>query len=199
MTMKNIGIHKRAGIRASKLDDSRCETLGAPIAALANRIVAAADFVNSTLTIAAQPDCPRNLTGTLTDANSSVTAGIATVTYVDIEGVQRTEVLTFTQLKAGWTGTRIVARVVSIIITAAVGGAPGTDTVVFGVGNVIGLPNPIESSSQVRHVYLDGTRIASPTIVTGALKSGVDVSGSTYNGTKLLRVWYTPGLASSTR
>lgn len=201
MGMKNSGVHKRSGIRGSKLDIGLVADLGAPIIATVNTIVASVAFANGSLTIANQPDVPRNLTGTLTDADVSVTAGIATITYIDAEGVQRVEVVTFAQLRAVWAGTRIVGRVVSIVVSGMVGGT-GADVVVFGTGNKIGLPSPIEAAAQVRHVYLgDGatSRIAAPVIAVGPLSSAVDVSAQTYNGIKRLRVNYSPGLASSTR
>lgn len=201
MGLKNSNVHKRSGIRGSKLDVGIVADLGAPLAVVTNHVVASVAFANGSLTIAAQPDVPRNLTGTLTDGDTSVTAGIATITYIDPEGVQRVRVVTFAQLRAGWAGTDIVGKVVSIVVSAMVGGT-GADVVVFGIGLKIGLPSPIEAASQVRHVYLgDGaaSRIASPVIVTGLLSSAVDVSASTYNGIKRLRVNYSPGLAASTR
>lgn len=202
MPVKDSAVHPRAGIRGAKISVGLVADLGAPIVATVNTIVASRDFANATATIAAQPDVPRNLTGTLTDANSSVTAGIATITYLDPEGVQRVEVVTFAQLGAVWAGTRIVAFVQSIVMSGVVGNLGGTDVVVFGVGIKIGLPSPIAAASQVRHVYLgDGaaSRIAAPVISVGLLSSAVDVSASTYNGVKRLRVNYSPGLASSTR
>jgi hypothetical protein len=67
-----------------------------------------------------------------------------------------------------------------------------TDVVIVGVGNKIGLPFDIAAATDVRHVYLGGTRVASPTVATGAQTSSVDVSGSTYNGAKVLLAFVQP-------
>lgn len=166
--------------------------LGNPIAASTNRIVASTDFASGTLTIAAQPDVPRNVTVSLTDANSSVTAGTVTITGKSVEGKTITEACTYAQARSGFTGSRIFASVDSVVIASAAGGATGTDVVIVGVGSVIGLPSPIVKSAAIKHVYLGGTRIASPTIATGKLNSGVNVSSGTYNGTKALQVFYNP-------
>lgn len=199
MALKDRNIHSRAGIQGKKLFLGLVAHLGAPIVATTNRIVAAVDYANATHTIAAQPDTPRNLTGTLTDANNSVTAGVTTITGKDPEGNTIVEAPTFAQLRAGWTGTKVFAQVTSVVTTGAVGGAPGVDTFVIGVGNVIGLPSSIEAAAQVRHVFLAGTRVAAPVIAVGKNKSGVDVSASTYDGAKALRVYYTPGQAAANK
>lgn len=168
------------------------DTLGAPIVATANRIATSADFANGAPAIAAQPDTPRNLTATLTDANASVTAGTLTITGLDPQGNAVTESVGFAALRTGWIGTKIFASVTALAIAGVVGATAGTDVVVMGVGSVIGLANPIQGSQAVKHVYLGGTRIAAPTIAVGAQSSGVDVSASTYNGTKDLFVFYSP-------
>lgn len=167
--------------------------LGDPIVATNNRIVSSVDFANGTLSIAAQPDCPRNLTVTLTDANSSVTAGTVTITGLSCSGETITEVCTAAQARTGFVGTRIFASVTSVVIAAAAGATAGTDVIVVGVGSVIGLPSPIVAAGAVKHVYLGGVRIASPTIATGQYNSGVNASSGTYNGSKGMIVYYAPG------
>lgn len=197
--IKDRNIHSRAGIRGSKLDIGLAADLGAPIVATTNRIVVSVDWASATLTIANQPDTPRNVTCTLTDANSSVTAGTLTVLGLDPEGNVISEVITFTQARAGFTGTKMFASVTSVIIANAAGGTPATDVVVVGVGNVIALPSSIAATSQVKHTYLASVRQATPTIVAGQSKSGVNASSGTYDGAKQLRVYYTPGLKATTR
>lgn len=199
MGIKNGSIHKRAGIRGTKVDIGLCADLGAPVVATTNRLVTVVDWENGSLTIANQPDVPRNPTCTLTDANSSVTAGTITFNGKGPEGDIISEVATAAQARAGFTGVKMFAHVTSIVIAGSVGQQAATDTVVAGVGNVVALPSPIEAASQVRHVFLAAVRIAAPVVAVGRYKSGVNVSASTYDGTKQLRVWYSPGLASSTR
>lgn len=169
------------------------QTLGAPVVADPDRIVTAVDWGDGTLTIAAQPDVPRNVTVALTDANNSITDGTMTITGTNIHGTVVTETVTFTQAKAGFTGSRIFAVISSVEIADTDGtvGA-GVDQLTVGIGNVIGLPSPISASAAVKHVYLGGTRVASPTIATGAINSGVNVAAATYNGSKALDVYYCP-------
>lgn len=166
--------------------------LGAPIVATANRIVTSTDFANGAMTIAAQPDTPRNLTATLTDANSSVTAGTLTINGLDPQGNAVQEVVGFAALRAGWTGTKIFASVTSLAIAGVAGATAGTDVIVVGVGSTIGLPSNIVGTQAIKHVYLGGARIAVPVVASGDQTSGVDASAATYNGSKALQVYYSP-------
>jgi hypothetical protein len=61
------------------------------------------------------------------------------------------------------------------------------------VGNVIGLPKAIESEAAIKHVFFDGAPVTPDAIATGDGLSGVDNSGDTYDGSKVLRVAYAPG------
>jgi len=166
--------------------------LGQPVIADVDRIVTTVDWTVVALTIAAQPDCPRNITATLTDADNSVT-GLLTITGEDAQG--RTVVETMAPNGAGGgktlVGTKIFAKVVSAVITLATG-ATTDDEVVIGVGDVIGIPIDLSWTVSVTHTYLGGTRIASPTLTAGVSTSGVNVSASTYNGTKVLLVFVKP-------
>jgi hypothetical protein len=166
--------------------------LGAPVIADADRIVTTVDFADGTLTIAAQPDCPRNITATLTDADNSA-SGVLTITGKDIAGRTIVEVMEPDGAGGGktLTGTKIFAVVDSVVVSSMSGGTTD-DEVVVGVGNVIGLPKDIATSGAVKHVHLGGARVATPTVATGVSKSGVDVNASTYNGTKLLTACYIP-------
>jgi hypothetical protein len=152
-----------------------------------DRIVVSVDWANGTLGIAAQPDCPRNVTATLTDANNSVT-GLLTITGQDPDGQTVVETMQPDGAGGGKTlvGTKIFAKITSAVITNSAGAVTVDDVVVVGVGDKIGLPFDITAAADVRHVYLGGVRIASPTIVVGAQISTVDVSAGTYNGTKVL-------------
>lgn len=168
-------------------------SLGAPVVLDDDRIVVAVDLANGAQAIAAQPDVPRNLTAILADANASVTAGILTIVGITPQGETVTEVVTLAQLIAGWVGKAIYAAVSSVTVSAVAGtvGA-GADQLKVGIGNVIGLPAPIDKAAQVKHVYLGGARVAEPVIAIGPSTSGVNASASTYNGTKELVVFYNP-------
>jgi hypothetical protein len=163
--------------------------LGQPVLADVDRIVDDQAFADGSLTIAAQLDCPRNITIALTDADNSCT-GTILVTGKDNQGRAVTETISPDGLGGGktLTGTKIFASVTSVVVSLAAG-AGGGDLVNVGVGNKIGLPLDIAASSKVLDVYLGGTRIAAPTIVTGTSISTVDVSAGTYDGAKAMIVW----------
>jgi hypothetical protein len=197
--IKDRNIHSRAGIGGSKVALGVAAHLGAPIIATTNRITALVDWANGALAIAAQPDVPRNITCTLTDANASVTAGTLTVTGLDPEGNVVVEVITAAQARAVFAGTKIFASVTSVVIAGSVGQQAAIDQVIVGVGNVIGLPSTIQATSQVKHVYLAGVRQATPVITAGRQRSGVNASAGTYDGAKQLRVHYNTGLSAATR
>lgn len=167
--------------------------MGQPAVAAATTIVAALDPVaDGALTIAAQPDCPRNLTVTITDANNSVTT-TTTITGKDPQGRTIVEVAKCV-LGTGkvFTGTKIFASVTSAVVSGTSGAASG-DTVSVGIGSVIGLPTDINNATAVGHVYLGGARQTSPVIATGISTSGVNASAGTYNGTKALMAVYNTG------
>lgn len=163
--------------------------MGAPVLADVDRIVTSENWADGALTIAAQPDVPRNLTATLTDADDSV-SGVCTFIGKDCRGRTITEVMTVA-LGTGkaFVGTKIFASVTSCTISGTSGALAGTDVVTVGVGNVIGTPMDTDSDATVHHVYLGGTRIASPTLTTGVSLSGVDASSGTYDGSKMLHAF----------
>lgn len=159
--------------------------MGAPIAVDDDRIVVSADWADGALTVAAQPDVPRNLTAVLTDANASITAGLLTLTGLDAQGRVVSEVMDITA-GLSWVGTKIFAKVTSAVISGTAGTpAAGTDVVKVGVGNVIGTCVDLVKATEVVHCYL-GTLVTPTAIAVGESKSGINASGSTYNGTKVL-------------
>jgi len=167
--------------------------LGSPIAATTNRIVSSVNLTNTTFTIAAQPDIPRNITIAVTDTTPSITAGTVTATGQDPSGVTVTEVLDLSSALT-LTGTKIFAKVTSVVAAGVtVLGGSGDETIIVGVGAVIGLPSSIAAVGAVKHVYLSGSRQASPTVTAGDQTSGVDASSGTYANTKPLLVLYDVG------
>lgn len=161
--------------------------MGQPILADVDRIVTLVDWADGTLILAAQPDTPRSVTCTLTDVSNSVT-GLLTITGTDPRG--RTVVETMQPLGDGngktLVGTKIFASITSCVITATAGALAGTDQLVIGVGDVIGLPFDLVATAGVRHVYLGGVRVAAPVLTAGVSLSGINVSAATYDGTKVL-------------
>lgn len=169
--------------------------LGAPVVADPDRLVAALDpIADGGLTVQAQPDVPRNVTALLTDANNSVSASLV-IEGVGMDGYPVREEHDFVAGSASsksFVGTKIFARVTSAVVSGTSGAASG-DTIQVGVGNVIGLPKPINNANAVKYASLGAVPVASPTVATGAQTSGVDLSGSTYNGSKAMKVGYRPG------
>lgn len=167
--------------------------MGQPVLADADRIVTTILFNNGTKTIAAQPDCPRNITATLTDADDSV-VGLLTITGKDMMGRTIVETMAPDGEGAGktLTGTKIFAKIDSVVVSGASGAEVDVDMLVVGVGNVIGVPYDVPDVDAVRHVYLGGTRIATPTVAIGTSISGIDASAGTYNGAKVLHAIIQP-------
>lgn len=118
---------------------ARAYDLSTPtIAATTNRIVASVNLTNTTFTLAAQPDVPRNVTIAVTDTTPSITVGTITVTGFDVNGATITEVLDLSTALT-LTGTKVFASVSSVVSAAAatLGGA-GDETIIVGVGSVVG-------------------------------------------------------------
>jgi len=160
--------------------------MGAPIDADDDRIVTSEDWDDGSLTIAAQPDVPRNLTVTLTDANASITAGICTITGKDAQGRPITEVMDMEDGLA-WVGEKIFAEVTSAVISGTAGTpATGTDVVKVGVGDLIGTCIDLGVESEVVHAYLGAVKVTPDAIATGESTSGIDVNGGTYDGSKVM-------------
>ncbi len=167
--------------------------LGAPILADVDRIVVSVQITDGALTIAAQPDTPRNITMTLTDADDSVTS-VVTALGLDPAGRAVSEVMRPDGAGGGKTlvGTKIFASITSVTPSDTVG-STGADVIVVGVGDVIGLPSDIDAAAAVKHTYLGAVLVTPDAVAVGLSSSGVDANGGTYDGSKLLRVLYNLG------
>jgi hypothetical protein len=160
--------------------------MGQPILADDNRIVTAEDWADGALTIAAQPDTPRNLTAVLTDADTSITAGIITFVGEDAQGRAISEVMDMSE-GLSWTGEKVFAKVTSATISGTAGTPEaGVDTVIVGVGNVIGTPIDLGVATEVVHVYVAGARTTPDAVALGESTSGIDCNGATYDGSKIM-------------
>jgi hypothetical protein len=164
---------------------SRCAYLGTPIVATTNRIVTSTNMKVGSYTIAAQPDVPRNITVTATAVGTADTMGTITVTGTNYDNAVITETITPV---AGSTvaGTKAFETVTSVVGAGwVIDAVEGTnDTIVVGVGAVLGLPFKIAAAAEVMFGVL-GTAIIAPTVTAGALESStVDISSGTYNGSK---------------
>lgn len=160
---------------------------GYGVAATANYIVESADFTDglNVVEFAHQPDIPRNVTLAITDTGASIVAGTVTVTGTDqydavaTESFDLSSALTFTGSQIFKTITSITSADVTVLDGAS------DETYVVGVGGVV--------LRDVRAVYLGTAKVAAPVVATGNFTTaGIDVSGSTYDGSKALRAYVSP-------
>lgn len=162
--------------------------LGTPIVATTNRIVTSTNMKVGTYTIAAQPDVPRNITVTATTvATGADTPGTITVVGTDIRDNTISEVIIPAQ-GSTVAGTKAFKTVTSVTGAGWVI-AGGNDTIVVGVGNLIGLPITLPDATNTALTTLDTTLAASATTGGALATSTVDASGGTYNGSKKLYVY----------
>lgn len=164
----------------------RIYSLGTPVVADTDKIVTTVDMKVGSYTIAAQPDVARNITVTVTAVGTADTMGTITITGTNVAGQVITEVLTPI---AGSTvaGTKAFKTVTSVVGAGwVIDAVEGTkDTVIVGVGTVIGLPIKILTGDCPLSIL--GTAIVVPTVTVGAIEScTIDASSGTYNGTKAL-------------
>lgn len=171
------------------------QSLGAPIAADPDRIVTSVNLANAVQAIAAQPDVPRNVTVTVTDTTASITQGTVTVTGTGTDGELIVETFDFSSFTSGTpkVGTKIFANVATVETSnfATLGGG-GDETLTVGVGNVIGFPNSVQSTSALKLTFLGGAIQTGPIVSSGYQTSGVNASGGTYDGSKELVIYYKP-------
>ena len=159
--------------------------MGTPVVADPNLIVTTIDIAAGAATLAAQPDCPRNLTFVLTDANDSVTATVVILGVDAVGRVVREDIQITLGVNKAWTGTKIFATVTSITVSALSGEAGG-DAWVVGIGNVIGTPIDLGVASEVVHAFVDGARVTPDAVAVGESTSGIDANGATYDGAKIM-------------
>jgi hypothetical protein len=130
-----------------------------------DQIVTIVNLTNTTFTIAAQPDVPRNITITVVDTTPSINAGTVTVTGKDVNGATITEVLTLSAALT-LTGTKVFASVTSVVSAAAsVLGGAGDETIIVGTGSVVGY---LYCSTDEGRGTFNALTASSSTTVTGA-------------------------------
>lgn len=105
--------------------------------AVANKIVTSVAIANGAQIIANQPDVPRNITIAVTDMDTSIDAGVVTVTGTDIKGDLLVEAFDLTTALV-FVGTSNFATITSVVVSALHGAALG-DTLIVGVGSNVQL------------------------------------------------------------
>lgn len=162
--------------------------LGAPVLADADRIVTSIAMKVGAYALAAQPDICRNLTLVRTVVGGADTPGIIRVSGTDFYDAAVQE-----DIIPGAHGVTVVGVVCFKTITAIDGigwviDAPaGEDTIVIGVGNLLGIPyGVIPAVTNAALGILGVAVVASGINVTSPFYSRrfVDMSGSTYDGSK---------------
>jgi hypothetical protein len=140
-----------------------------------------------------QPDLPRNIKSTLTDANASITSLTVTIVGVDINGDAATEVLTHAAANTQ-TGNTAFATVTSITTAVAGGTAGAGDVLDIGWGVKFGLMGDYKAVVKVTEDDADtgtGDITIDTTYNTVVFESAPD-------GTVDFMLWYTSYFSSDT-
>ena len=159
--------------------------LGNPIAATTNRIVTSTNMKVGTYTIANQPDIPRNLTVTISAAGNADTLGKITIEGLTYDGQPLTE--EFTPLSGQTVSGDFMFASIDTITGAGWVINQGNDTVVIGVGNILGFPIGITDASSIVIGMLDGipqSIVRYAGVYGFASASGIDISAGTYSSSK---------------
>ena len=169
-------------------------TPGSPVVDDVDWFVASADMKVGAYTLAhTAPDCgARNVTVTETITNASEdTNGTVVVTGTNLAGETITETLT-PNGGATVAGAKCFATITSIVGADWVKGGADPDTITFGFGPKIGLPDKLTDTAQVLVTSLNNVKEATAAAVTvsaTALESnGVDLD-SALNGTPV-KIYY---------
>lgn len=105
---------------------TRRSTFTTPVAATAGRLVASTSLANGTLSVANQPDVPRQGVLVVNPGTSAITAGTASIPYIANDGSNQTDSISLVM-----PGTTVVSTLTSkgimhlspVIVTGLVGGA----------------------------------------------------------------------------
>ena len=117
-----------------------------------------ASWVNKALTVATQPGYARNITLTLVDGDTSITAGTVTIVGTDIRGDAVTETITgiVAATTLSYAGDVAFATITSINVTGFVGCTQTNDTIKVGMGDIYGLTCELYASGDVKQVIETG-------------------------------------------
>lgn len=154
----------------------------------ANTISGYTTAAGGALTIAAQPDYPRNMILWITDANSTVTGGTVTVTGQDQNGDPIEEDFTIPGTGSGSvTGTKAFSYVRGALIKSVTGTAGAGDKVALGTGAAFGCPGA-PNCKYIRDIKstFDGADEAG----TFSKTYGLYTPAGTPNGAKAIEVLY---------
>lgn len=164
--------------------------LGAVVTASLTQLIANVAATNISLTIAAQPDVPRQGVFTFAPGAANVTAGNLAVVYKDQNGQTQTDnfsLITSSGVSLSPKTTKAIASLVSATITGLVGGS--SPTVQAGTNTTVGLPSDVGSFGfSVYKETQNGADVATIGAVDAA--NGLYTLTTAPNSAKLLCVWY---------
>jgi hypothetical protein len=161
-----------------------------PIAAELVSIVADVSMANGAQTIAAQPDFPRKLQVRITDADSSVSAGIVTIVGTDASGNAVSEAVSLT----GGTATKKTANAFAKVTSATISGlagAAGADHISIGVAADLGLPGHANPASGSFAVHKANVNNADEAVGTVDATAGTISPTSAPNAARAYDFWFT--------
>jgi hypothetical protein len=169
--------------------------LGTPALAVANYYVVSTNMVVGAYTLAhttASDGLARNVTCTRAVVTGADTPGTVLVTGTDLDGTVITETLTPGADTVLVAGTKAFLTITSIVGSGWVINT-GNDTIVFGFGNLIGLPLAVSAAKDVVETSLAAANVTVVATGDGTLAlSTVDLSSGTYNGAKQALALYRP-------
>ena len=187
-TKEVLGVTSDAKYIAKGTHTAKLYNLGTPVVADIDRIVTTTNMKVGTYTIAAQPDVARNITVTATAGGTADTMGKITVAGTNSDGVSISEEIIPV---AGSTvvGAKAFKTVTSVTGSGWVinGTTPVNDTIVVGVGAVLGLPIALSAATQIVMGILGTAIVAHTPVVTNPVTlcgTTIDMSSGTYNGSK---------------
>jgi len=190
------GIHITGPVYDTVLTEPVCEIFHDVLAEAANHIVAAEVLTAATpitCTLAAQPDVPRNITITITDGDTSITAFEITVLGVDAKGGVESEVFVF----AGGlvqVGNVAFSRITSVTVNSIVGAGVG-DVLDVGIGSKLGLSGIFRIAADVYKIKKNAADWPAASYTPNATYFTVDVStGGAIGGGDDFTVWFRSNL-----
>jgi hypothetical protein len=172
ITVKGIDApsYLQAGAKFVQSRQVQASSIVAPRAGSAARIVASAALSNGTLSIANQPDVPRQLAAIFDPGTSALTAGNLALTYVANDGttqVDNMSVVTPASTIKTVTTSKGVVSVTSAIVTAVAGGASPNRQINDTNSLSMSVP-PYFSGFALTRTYADGVVNGTTAIATAA-------------------------------
>lgn len=148
----------QAGAKFIQAKQVQSASIIAPRAASAGRLVASVALANGTLSIANQPDVPRQGILVIDPGTSAISAGNVAITYVANDGttvVDNKTTVTPASTIASQTTSKGIVSLTSVIVTALAGGA--SPKVQLNDSNSLSMTvPPYFSSFSLTRTYADG-------------------------------------------